>query len=900
MKRLLTAIALIAPLCGFSQQDQPAGQDRAGQLPFEDAYKRTYNITRTDGSTPVIDGRLDEPFWQNQGEMTLPFVQVLPYERMPTPNTTRAKLLYDDKYIYVAVWCKDIRPDEINRFIGNRDENNVGDLVSIAFDPYHDFRAGTEFNINVGGNKTDLVVTDRLEVNRSWNAVWDGRTNVNVADSVWTAELRIPFSQLRYNTESKDGLWGLHIRRIIRSVNEVQNWSMIPIKNSGHIYSFGQMSGMDDLKRPRGLELLPYAAGKLMTEPKVAGSPYQKGTNWFGTGGLDGKVALNDFTLDFTINPDFGQVEVDPSVMNLTAYETFYEEKRPFFLEGKHILDFGQEGDMMFYTRRIGAKAHYSPSGIDNVNNFASYEENVPILGALKLTGTNKRGLTIGGVQSFTARQMIAVSRRPNANTPLNETMITAEPFTNYSIGRVQKNWNGNNTQLGGMVTSVNRSLGAHPHLQNILVENAFTGGIDFMHYFKGRNYYIDFKGMFSSLHGSKEAITLLQRNPIHYYQRSSAQDYLGVDPNRTSLQGSGGYVEFGRKGTNTWWFSERVSWLTPGFDLNDAGYMRQADALSNTTLVTYRQTDPSKWFRTNTVNIEQENVWDFGGRAVENEIAVDWVGYTQRRLRLELSGEYIFNSVDNRMLRGGPDLRLDPYFSTGAAFRTDAARRLYFEVSYAGDYSTDRFNVSNSVTPAVTFRVGDRVALTANFNTLWNRNNRQYVGSFATDKGSTAHVMGHLDQRTYSVTLRVQANLTPDLSIQFYGSPFTSTGRYTDFKEATNTLSRNYADRSHSYSSSEITPIPAMSGSREGYAVNSRQGAFSFVDPDFSFNEFRSNFVVRWEYRPGSTLYFVWEHRMSDRAAGVIRGWADNLDHMMNLPARNILMLKLNYWINW
>jgi hypothetical protein len=892
MKKLLPPLAVLVPLCAAGQTDQQ------GQIAFEDAYKRTYHIVRTDGSTPQIDGRTDEPFWQRHGAWSVPFVQVLPLERMPTPNTTRAKLLYDDRYIYVAIECRDVRPGAINRFIGNRDDNSVGDLVSVAFDPYHDFRAGTEFNINAGGNKTDLVVTDRLEINRSWNAVWDGKTHVSVADSVWTAEIRIPFSQLRYNRDPGDGMWGLHIRRIIRSVNEVQNWSLIPIKNSGHIYSFGQMDGMKDLPRPRGVELLPYAMGKVGREPRIEGSPYQKGTNRFWSGGLDGKVALADFTLDFTVNPDFGQVEVDPSVMNLTAYETFYEEKRTFFLEGKHILDFGLADDMMFYTRRIGAQAHFSPGGIDNVNGFASHSENVPIIGAVKLTGTNKRGLTIGAVQSLTARQRVAVSRRGEAGGPLIEEMIATEPFTNYTIARVLKNWDDNNTQLGGMVTSVNRSLRAHRHLDDILVRNAVAAGVDFAHYFRDRNYYVDARAMFSSLSGSAAALTRLQTATAHYYQRESARDYLGVDPTRTSLRGSGGYVEFGRRGNNKWWFSENVAWLTPGFDLNDAGFLSQADALSNTTVVRYRQTDPGELFRTNTVNFEQRNEWNFGGMAVENDLSAQWIGYTANRYRIEMSEELTWNRVDSRLLRGGPDVRLSPYFTTNAAFRTDPARRVYFEIAYKGDHSTDKHNFSNSVTPGVTLRLWDRVALSANFNTLWNRNNLQYVGSFATegDSGSAAgvaHVMAHLRQRTYSLTMRLQANLTPDLSVQFYGSPFTSTGRYTDFKRAGATLSRDYDARFHTFSPTEIT------ADRTGYRVSEGDGRFSFPDPDFSFNEFRSNLVVRWEYLPGSTVYFVWEHRMSERAERLIAGWADNLRIMGGLPARNTFMLKVNFWIN-
>ena len=522
MKYLTLLVFLGISLLCEAQQDSI--------VPFEKAYKRTYNIRKVSGVKPTIDGKLDEDFWTKQGEWSDRFVQIIPYERAITQSPTRVKLFYDDKYIYVGVYCKDAVPDKMNRFIGNRDDNSLGDLISVAFDTYHDYRAAPEFNINLGGNKTDLVVTDKLNVNLSWNAVWEGRTNINRADSSWTAELRIPFSQLRYNQRSEDGVWGLHVRRIIRRNNEVQNWSMIPLKNNGHVFSFGNMSGMDSVPKPRGIEFLPYVMGKYRQEPRIDGSPYQKGYSWGGNVGLDAKFALSDYTLDMTINPDYGQVELDPSVMNLTAYETFYDEKRPFFLEGKHILDFANGSDMMFYTRRIGASPSYTPRGIDNVGSYAETKENVPIIGALKLTGTNKRGLTIGVIESVTARSSSKVTRNGV------EDVEVVEPLTNYTVARVQKNWKGN-TLLGGMVTSVNRALD-QPYLEDFMVRNAFTAGIDFTQYFKNRLYYIDVKGMLSSLHGSAGAITALQNSVAHYYQRASSADYLGVDPTRRSLTG--------------------------------------------------------------------------------------------------------------------------------------------------------------------------------------------------------------------------------------------------------------------------------------------------------------------------------------------------------------------------
>lgn len=846
-------------------------------VPFEKAYKRVYNVMKVSSEKPVIDGKLEEDFWTGQGEWSDRFVQIIPYERVISASPTRVKLFYDDKYIYVGVYCKDAFPEKMNRFIGNRDDNNMGDLISVAFDTYHDFRAAPEFNINLGGNKTDLIVTDKLNVNRSWNAVWEGKTHIDMADSSWTAELRIPFSQLRYNQQSDDGIWGLHVRRIIRRNNEVQNWSMIPLKNNGHVFSFGEMHGMNKLPKPRGIEFLPYVMGKYRNEPEIPGSPYQKGDSWAGNVGLDAKFALSDFTLDLTINPDYGQVELDPSVMNLTAYETFYEEKRPFFLEGKHILDFANGNDMMFYTRRIGAAPSYSPVGIDNVNSFASRKENVPIIGALKLTGTNRKGVTIGVVQSLTAQSSAKVT------TNGMEDKVVVEPLTNYTLARVQKNWNGN-TLLGGMVTSVNRVLD-EPYLQDFMVRNAFTAGVDFVQYFKNRLYYIEAKGMLSSLNGSKEAITALQRNAVHYYQRTSSAGYLGVDSERRSLSGTGGYLKVGRKGNAKWAFSEMFSWSSPGFDLNDMGYLKQTDNLTNETEIAYRQTDIWKIFRYNAFTLTQRNQWNFGGTPFYNDVALKWQTMNMKRYELVMTETFCWNSLDSRLLRGGPDVRFNPYFLTSVKFNTDKAKRMMFSLQYEGNHNLDGYNRFNTFMPGLTFRLGNHVYLSGQLNYAWNTDNMQYLQTVIPEnvpyvnKEFRSYLTGHMDQKTYGLTLNMQVNVTPDISIQFYGSPFTSTAKFSDFKWMDNTTSRTYGERYRSLSDLELS----------GMKINS----------DFSFNEFRSNLVARWEYLPGSTLYFVWEHRMSNRDTRYVSGWGSNLDRMFGLPSTNTFMLKVNYWFD-
>jgi hypothetical protein len=559
------------------------------------------------------------------------------------------------------------------------------------------------------------------------------------------------------------------------------------------------------------MEFLPYVMGK-------------KGSDWGGNIGMDAKFALSDFTLDVTINPDFGQVELDPSVMNLTAFETFYDEMRPFFLEGKHILDFSSGGDRMFYTRRIGAG-------------------NVPIIGALKLTGTNRKGVTIGMLQSVTARRSAEEQ--------------TTDPLTNYTVARVQKNWKGN-ILLGGMLTSVNRTLN-EPSLQETMIRNAFTAAIDYTHYFNNRLYYIDAKGMLSSLEGSRQAITLLQNNPVHYYQRASAAGYLGVDERRTSLNGTGGYVKAGRKGNAKWSFSEEFNWMSPGFDLNDIGYLKQADALATVTTVEFRQTDIWRMFRSNTLTFTQENKWDYGGNAINNIAGLNWKTMFLNRFELTLYEAYGWNRLDTRLLRGGPDMRYNPYVLSTATFNTDKARRMMFMLTYTGDHNTDGYNQANTLSPSLSFRLGNHVYTSAQFTYSWNTDNLQYVAP---------RIMGRMKQETYALTTKLQVNVTPDVSLQFYGSPFTSAARFSRFKEAADTRSKVYKERFRTFAPASLLLSDGV------YTAEGPGGKVSFANPDFNFHEFRSNFVARWEYLPGSTLYFVWEYRQA-----------------------NTFMIKLNYW---
>lgn len=856
-------------------------QEPGSLIPFDQAYKRTYRTVRLQGILPVIDGKLEDACWKNEGEWSQDFIQNTPIERAQPTYPTRIKILYDNKNIYFALLALDSEPDKINRFVGNRDDNSIGDLISVAFDTYHDYRAATEFNINAGGNKTDLIVTDDLSVNLNWNVVWEGKTSVN--DSSWTAEFRIPLNQLRYNQTDSSMVWGLHVRRIVRRIQETDQWSLIPRKNSGHVYSFGTMVGLEDVHKPRLVEFSPYIAGKATLAPVIPGSPFSKSPRWNGNTGIDSKIGVGDFTMDITINPDFGQVEADPSVMNLTALETFYDEKRPFFLEGKHIFDFSADNNLMFYSRRIGHVPSYSPP-VDNVTSFSQIPEFTNIINAVKLSGTTRNGISVGILQSTTQQETAKLTKDGVETNPV------VEPLTNFLIGRIQKITNKGNTQFGTMFTSTNRFV-HDPHLE-YLNRNAFTAGIDFLNYTRDREYFIDFRGLVSYVNGKEEAMVSLQRNALHYYQRPDAAGYLGVDSSLKSLTGTGGYLSAGRQGNKRFIFSEKVSWWSPGFDLNDVGYLLMADAMENQTKMGIRQTEPKQLVRNYTLTLGQKNSWNYGGLSTYNDLSIQFNTQFSNRMDLSITESYVFSELSTRLLRGGPAFRLSPYWKNTILFNTNKSKRIIFSLNNNSIVSTDGISRIYSIQPALSFRLGNHIYILSDFKYTHNNDNFTYVTQKMADS-DLRYIMGQISQETYSFTFRFNYNITPDISVQYYGSPFISYGKYNDFKRATNTHSGNIKDRYHSYTDQEIS----LDELKNTYIISEGVAYYTFGNPDFSFRQFRSNLVARWEYRPGSAIYLVWENNRNSRESDYFSSLNYNLNELFGVQPTNVFMVKISFW---
>ncbi|NOR74872.1 MAG: hypothetical protein GQ525_06915 [Draconibacterium sp.] len=440
IRQILLMLLLVITVVYSNAQDLDYTLSDDSLVNVHASNKRVYYATRTE-IIPKIDGTLDDECWNIVGKWDGGFIQQQPHQAKAPSQETEIKILYDDKYLYFAIICHDNEPEKMSPILGRRDDYTVGDIAGIALDSYNDKQTAFEFNLTAAGQKVDLMHMGEYGWDFNWDAVWDGKTSIG--DSAWYAEMRVPFTQLRFSNQ-EEYVWGMHIWRYIYRLSEESQWKLIPIDAPAMVYIFGELRGIKNIPYKRNFEVMPYAKAKYISDAN--------NNENFGVG-IDGKIGVtSDFTLDYTINPDFGQVEADPSELNLTSYETFYEEKRPFFLEGKSIMEYNAGiSDMLFYSRRIGSAPSYIPN-IDEGETL-SMPENTSIINALKLTGKNKSGLSMGFVNSMTAKE--------NAIISLGETegKETVEPFTNYFIGRVKQDFNEGSTVLGGMVTSTSVCL---------------------------------------------------------------------------------------------------------------------------------------------------------------------------------------------------------------------------------------------------------------------------------------------------------------------------------------------------------------------------------------------------------------------------------------------------------
>jgi hypothetical protein len=843
---------------------------------------RVYRTGRLSGKAPDIDGRLDDDAWK-QGEWAGDYTQQTPNEGAAPTQPTELNILYDDRNLYFAIRAHD-DPAKVLRYPGRRDDFNsfAVDMVGICFDSYNDKRTGFEFDLTAGGAKIDLILGNgEDEWDTTWDAVWDGK--VAHDDGGWTAEFRIPLNQLRYGPQDEQ-VWGMHAWRWIARLQEESQWQLIPKQNTGRMHQLGELHGISRLPRARHVELLPHVLGKTRSAPD--------GSSTYAAAGLDAKVGVSsNFTLDATVNPDFGQVEADPSVMNLTAFETFYEEKRPFFLEGRTILSWEIENNaQLFHSRRIGEAPSASPMMTDGEH--ADIPESTTILGAAKLTGKTDNGLSVAVLQSITQKESVSVTGGPTGSRD-----ATVEPAGSYTVARVHKDWGKGQTSLGAMFTSTHRWIS--DEALKFLPTQATTGGIDFVRFTGNREWMVALSGAASHVTGDASAISELQTRSVHYFQRPGAS-HLELDRTRTSMSGHGGLFQVGRSESGRFRLGNRLRWFSPGFDINDLGYLRQADLIANEMAIGWAEPKPRGIFRSYEVQVERDDHWDFGG--LKTRQGTSFEAGTQFVNRWRVSGQIEFEeSVDTRALRGGPALRLGDTWTTEFTLGSDSSRRVGAAVSTARSWTTEGDSDAWELSTSLKFRPTRRMQLTAAAGYTASTNDLQHVATRSA-AGSPRWLLGRIEQRVWETTLRANLTLTPELTLQLYASPFAATGRYSQFRRATETLASSYEGRFHRFGAGELAKDEAAGSYRvtETGADNGAAGAsYAFGDPDFRFQEFRSNVVVRWEYKPGSSLFVVWSQGRTGEAQGWEGSYRRNWTDLWQTRPDNVLMVKMTYWLS-
>jgi hypothetical protein len=833
---------------------------------------------------------LNDSCW-NRVEWGGDFVQIQPAENKPPSQQTAFKILYDDNNLYVFIRAYDTEPDKISRIASRRD-NFAGDLVEINIDSYYDKQTAFSFTATASGVKGDEAVTqDGHSWDASWNPIWYLKTSID--DKGWSAEMRIPFSQLRFGNKESH-IWGIQVMRHIYRLEERSTWQFISKGAPGLVHLFGELHGIQNIKPKKPLELMPYGLAKIETFEKEEGNPFKDGKSSNASGGIDGKVAVtNDMTIDFTINPDFGQVEADPSEVNLTAFETFFSERRPFFIEGKNIYQFqptntiviaNMHSDNLFYSRRIGRYPHYYPSISDG--EFLKMPESSSILAAVKLSGKTKKGLSIGILESVTASEYAEIDNKGVRRKEM------VEPLTNYYVARVQQDFNKGKTVLGGMFTAVNRNIDSD-NLE-YLHSAAYTGGINFQHNWKERTWYVAGNAQFSNVRGKEKAIISTQTSSARYFQRPGT-DYLSVDSSLRSLSGFGGTFKLGKSSKKRLQFETSTTLRSPGLEFNDIGYMRYTDIIHHGSWVAYYLREPFSIFNNFYLNTNYWMYWNFGGEMLSKHTNMNFNSQFKNRWRINGSFTRTGESLSTTLLRGGPAFIMPGSADINLNFNTDQSKKVFFFTGgYLGlgdvhSYQTKDISVGVFIRPMNALSVSVEPSYNVQNNKL------QYVSSKTLPEGSR-YIFAELDQKTVSFTLRLNYTINPELTVEYYGQPFVSDGKYKSFKKITDPRAKTLKQRYHQYDTDEI----AYDISGNNYLVTETGvSEYTISNPDFNFRQFRSNLVIRWEYLPGSTLYLVWSQGRTHSANNGIFAYKTDMRELFNAVPHNVFLIKLSYWFS-
>ena len=812
-------------------------------------------------AAPSIDGELSDPAWSAAPEFT-DFTQHDPHDGEPSSMRTSVRVLYDDDAVYFGAEMDDTHPP--TALLVRRDSFGQFDFLSINIDSQHDRLSGAAFTVTPSNVQIDSILYNDIGEDGAWDAVWTSATKVTARG--WTAEVRVPFSQLRF-PEKANHVWGLNITRRTVRTNE---WVRIVNTRKGEtgvVSHFADLTGLDGIRRGRPLEIVPYAVGRtdVLTRADRA-NPLLDPRDHRLEGGLDVKYGLtSSLTLTGTINPDFGQVEVDPAVVNLSQFETFYPERRPFFTEGLNIFAFSDTPapshfdfyftPSLFYSRRIGRSPQ---AAIDAPYVHAPSE--TTILGAAKLTGKLPGGWSVGVLDALTAAEH---GRFVDGDASGRQQV---EPMTNYFVGRTTKEI-GDGSRIGMMVTSVNRRL---PEELQSLRESALTVGLDGYTSFAKKSWVFEWAGAGSRVGGSEEAILRTQLSPARQYDRPDA-GHVEVDPTRTSLTGWAGRAMLS-KTTGDWRPLFQVRADSPGFETNDAGFMQRTDIVSSAAVLQYFNPRPSARFREKNGWIAVWNNSNFDGDAIERGFLAEHfatlANYWGYRAELVVAP----GAMSDRLTRGGPLVRTRPAWAVDLEMNTDDRKKLVFGVETDFDRSDDgsynrefEVGVTARPMPNLTLSVTPRFTRSHEFAQYLTR----LADPAATETYGTRYLFSELEQRSFELGTRVDWTLNARLSFQLYVQPFVASGDYHDPRVLVRAGAADYA-----------------------------RWAGTAPEPDFNFRSVRGSAVARWEFRPGSALYVVWNENRADVEPIGDFSFRRDLRAISTAPSHDVLLVKVSYWL--
>ncbi len=839
----------------------------------------------------TVDGILDENLYRNPAFNY--FIQTEPDNGSPATEQTEVWVGFDDAALYVGWRLWDSNPEEIVSRMARRDGDFNSDEVQFAIDSYDDDRSGFYFIVNPAGSIQDGTIANDGWFDDTWDGIWEQAARID--DQGWTVEMRIPFSQLRFNNRAET-VMGLGLGRLIKRKNEHDLSFADPRGEPGIVSKFGDLRGIKNIKPPRRVELIPYTMANYSDLPSKEDNPFYQGRDRQAGIGTDLKLGIgNNLTLDATINPDFGQVEVDPSVINLSDHETYYDEKRPFFVEGASIFSFGSGGPTnrsnfnyaspeFFYSRRIGRP----PQGDVDSDGWVKSPSTTRIIGAGKISGKLPGDLSIGGLSAVTHREFAEI----------DEDSVTfdqeVEPLTSYNLLRGQKEFQSGRHGIGGIVSYLNRGFDDR-RLRSTLTDQAIGIAVDGWTFFnQSRQWALAWWGGYSRVDGSPTKLTDIQESYNHYFQKPGVS-HIEVDPELTRLEGWAGRLflnkEKGRLRMNT-----SLGFTSPGFESNDMGINFKSDQINKHLMVLYNWFEPGSFYRSAHLWTAAMSNHNFGGDKINNMYflsgSIELLNYHSLRFMTGAGPR----TIDDGKLRGGPMVASPAGFFSNIGWHSDGRKPLVYELDIEGGRGENGY-WHYEVDPEILVKVSGQLSFRFNPEFYASRSVAQYVMTVddpaATHMYGKRYILATLDRQTFESSLRIDYTMTPKLTLQAYFQALLAVGKYSDYKEFARPRSLDYIH----YNQAGLE-IRYDESNDEYYVVQTNDPVQHQTDDNFNYKSLVGSMVLRWELRPGSILYVVWTLNGENEEHPGDFALARDLNDLFTARRDQVLALKLTWWL--